>query len=342
MHHGSLGAPGTNRTGDDRQPWHHPRGLEQKRREGRGPRARLRAAAWPAGIERRVWERSVSAAWCRSAATPCVTTGSHLDSVPHGGNYDGLAGVAAGLAVLAAANADPRRSRSCAFGLSPCGARRARGSARLILAVGSCSDCRHWTRSAILSGPTAGNRCVITSTTSTTREPDGAVAPLLSSVSSRPFSSSISSRDLSWKRTASRLASPRRCAAMSAFPMRVAEAPMAIRPRCRDVSGRTPSLPWRNWRSVSTGHWKDRIVQGDEDFVFTVGKFSTGCGTARHDKGGRRREVQPQYRRGREDLLDTARTLLFDLIKGIESDRESPSSWAARSGRYRLQMDPMR
>src|SRR5690349_20155639 len=22
-------------------------------------------------------------------ATPCVTTGSHLDSVPHGGNYDG-------------------------------------------------------------------------------------------------------------------------------------------------------------------------------------------------------------------------------------------------------------
>ena len=24
-------------------------------------------------------------------STPCVTTGSHLDSVPHGGNYDGLA-----------------------------------------------------------------------------------------------------------------------------------------------------------------------------------------------------------------------------------------------------------
>src|SRR4026207_1704552 len=42
-------------------------------------------------------------------ATPCVTTGSHLDSVPHGGNYDGLAGIAAGLAVLAAANADPAR-----------------------------------------------------------------------------------------------------------------------------------------------------------------------------------------------------------------------------------------
>src|SRR4026207_2210649 len=29
-------------------------------------------------------------------ATPCVTTGSHLDSVPHGGNYDGLGGSAGG------------------------------------------------------------------------------------------------------------------------------------------------------------------------------------------------------------------------------------------------------
>src|SRR4029077_5816469 len=40
-------------------------------------------------------------------ATPCVTTGSHLDSVPHAGNYDGLAGVAAGLAVPCADKDDP-------------------------------------------------------------------------------------------------------------------------------------------------------------------------------------------------------------------------------------------
>ena len=29
-------------------------------------------------------------------AAPCVMLGSHLDSVPHGGNYDGAAGVVAG------------------------------------------------------------------------------------------------------------------------------------------------------------------------------------------------------------------------------------------------------
>ena len=32
---------------------------------------------------------------------PCVMIGSHLDSVPHGGNYDGAAGVVAGLTALA-------------------------------------------------------------------------------------------------------------------------------------------------------------------------------------------------------------------------------------------------
>lgn len=35
------------------------------------------------------------------AAAPGWVTGSHLDSVPHGGNYDGAAGVIAGLAALA-------------------------------------------------------------------------------------------------------------------------------------------------------------------------------------------------------------------------------------------------
>lgn len=37
----------------------------------------------------------------RDRSLPAVVTGSHLDSVPRGGNYDGAAGVIAGLAVLA-------------------------------------------------------------------------------------------------------------------------------------------------------------------------------------------------------------------------------------------------
>ena len=37
----------------------------------------------------------------RDRALPAIMTGSHLDSVPEGGNYDGAAGVVAGLAMLA-------------------------------------------------------------------------------------------------------------------------------------------------------------------------------------------------------------------------------------------------
>ena len=41
-----------------------------------------------------------------------VATGSHLDSVPEGGNYDGAAGVIAGLAVLIASKDEGARQRS--------------------------------------------------------------------------------------------------------------------------------------------------------------------------------------------------------------------------------------
>jgi N-carbamoyl-L-amino-acid hydrolase len=50
---------------------------------------------------------------------PCLACGSHLDSVPQGGNYDGGAGVIAGLAILAGLKQDgfrPRRTLKL-FGL---------------------------------------------------------------------------------------------------------------------------------------------------------------------------------------------------------------------------------
>ena len=39
--------------------------------------------------------------------SPCLMMGSHLDSVPHGGNYDGAAGVLSGLAILEALSDAP-------------------------------------------------------------------------------------------------------------------------------------------------------------------------------------------------------------------------------------------
>ena len=43
----------------------------------------------------------------RDRSVPVVMTGSHLDSVPHGGNYDGAAGVLAGLYMLEELSAGP-------------------------------------------------------------------------------------------------------------------------------------------------------------------------------------------------------------------------------------------
>jgi len=44
-------------------------------------------------------------------AAPPVLLGSHLDAVPHGGNYDGAAGVVLGLALIARLRAEGRRLR---------------------------------------------------------------------------------------------------------------------------------------------------------------------------------------------------------------------------------------
>jgi len=48
----------------------------------------------------------------RDPSSPVVATGSHLDSVPQGGNYDGAAGVIAGLVALLAAKNQPAGHRS--------------------------------------------------------------------------------------------------------------------------------------------------------------------------------------------------------------------------------------
>src|SRR5262249_31084858 len=42
----------------------------------------------------------------RDRTLPRIITGSHMDSVPQGGNYDGAAGVVAGLAALSGLKAD--------------------------------------------------------------------------------------------------------------------------------------------------------------------------------------------------------------------------------------------
>jgi len=60
----------------------------------------------------------------RDRSAPGLLTGSHLDSVPKGGNYDGAAGVVAGLTALAALMPVANRSVARRHGQSPVNPRR--------------------------------------------------------------------------------------------------------------------------------------------------------------------------------------------------------------------------
>jgi N-carbamoyl-L-amino-acid hydrolase len=101
--------------------------------------------------------------------------------------------------------------------------------------------------------------------------------------------------------------------------------------RCIGAYGHSAALP-RRFRQDAVlgvaelalgldGYWKDRIAQGDEDFVFTVGKFSTDA--AQHAMTKVAGDVTFSLNIGAavKTSLDAARTRLFDLIKGIENDR---------------------
>ena len=253
-------------------------------------------------------------------ATPCVTTGSHLDSVPHGGNYDGLAGVAAGLAVLAAANCRPGPSRAT---LSGCG-HALRGEPLV----------RHG-----LSRQSAHARIVDTGRDRRSRQ-------------IRQRKVAASSHAEPGIPANGRAPAPLLDAGLvtSFLELHIEQGPLleadgipvgiatAVRgnvrfpdARCIGAYGHSAALP-RRFRQDAVlgvaelalgldGYWKDRIAQGDEDFVFTVGKFSTDA--AQHAMTKVAGDVTFSLNIGAavKTSLDAARTRLFDLIKGIENDR---------------------
>jgi N-carbamoyl-L-amino-acid hydrolase len=252
--------------------------------------------------------------------TPCATTGSHIDSVPHGGNYDGLAGVAAGLAVLAAANAEP----------TPL--------AQPFRTVALRGEESPWFGTAYL-----GSRLMLGLSTL------GEIGDLLRSDSGKSLRHHI--QELGYPR-ADEAAAPLLDAALvtSFLELHIEQGPLleadgipvglatAVRgnvrfpdARCIGAYGHSAALP-RRFRQDAVlavaelalgldGFWKDRIAQGDEDFVFTVGKFSTDA--AQHAMTKVAGDVKFSLNIGATEKasLDAARILLFDLIERIESDR---------------------
>jgi N-carbamoyl-L-amino-acid hydrolase len=253
-------------------------------------------------------------------ATPCVTTGSHLDSVPHGGNYDGLAGIAAGLAVLAAANADPatrnrpfrvvamRGEESPWFGTAYLGSRLMLGLSTLDELAGLVrSDTGHTLRHHIreLGYPRTGE----------------AVAPVLDA----RLVTSFLELHIEQGPLLEADGIPVGIATAVRGNVRFPEA------RCLGAYGHSAALPRRFRQDAALavaelalgidGFWKDRIAQGDEDFVFTIGKFSTD--PVHHAMTKVAGEVNFSLNLGAavKPSLDEARALLFELVERIEKDR---------------------
>ena len=271
-------------------------------------------------------------------ATPCVTTGSHLDSVPHGGNYDGLAGVAAGLAVLAAANADPSRR------------------ARPFRVVGMRCEESPWFGTAYL-----GSRLMLG--LSTLDE----FGDLKRSDSGKSLRHHL--QHLGYPRTGETLAPLLNSSLITSFlELHIEQGPLleadniplgiatAVRgnvrfpdARCIGAYGHSAALP-RRFRQDAVlavadlalgldGYWKDRIAQGDEDFIVTVGKFSTDAVLHAMTKVAGEVKFSLNIGAAVKTSLDAARTLLFDLVKGIESDRGVTFELGREVGTAPTQMD---
>jgi N-carbamoyl-L-amino-acid hydrolase len=253
-------------------------------------------------------------------ATPCVTTGSHLDSVPHGGNYDGLAGIAAGLAVLAAAAADPARRVMPFRGVamrceeSPWFGTAYLGS-RLMLGLSTLDEIGDLVRSD--SGESLRRHLQHLGYPRTGE----AVAPLLDS----HLVTSFLELHIEQGPLLEAESLPVGIATAVRGNVRFPDA------RCIGAYGHSAALP-RRFRQDAVlavaelalgldGFWKERIAQGDEDFVFTVGKFSTDA--VQHAMTKVAGEVKFSLNIGAavKSSLDAARTLLLDLIKRIENDR---------------------
>jgi N-carbamoyl-L-amino-acid hydrolase len=271
-------------------------------------------------------------------ATPCVTTGSHLDSVPHGGNYDGLAGIAAGLAVLAAANAEPvdrakpfrvvamRGEESPWYGTAYLGSRLMLGLSTLdelgdLVRSDTGKSLRHHIHR--LGYPRTGE----------------AVAPLLSS----GLVTSFLELHIEQGPLLEADGIPVGIATAVRGNVRFPDA------RCIGAYGHSAALP-RRFRQDAVlavaelalrldGYWKERIAQGDEDFVFTVGKFSTDA--VQHAMTKVAGEVRFSLNIGAavKASQDAARTLLFDLIKDIEKDRQVTFELGREVGTPPTQMD---
>jgi len=254
---------------------------------------------------------------------PAVTSGSHLDTVPHGGNYDGLAGVAAGLAVVAAAKSAGAKAAGAAVPLRAIAMRceespwygTAYLGSRLMLGLSTLDDIGSLVRfdngrtlrqnAEALGYPRRG----------------APVAPRLNKDNVRSFLElHIEQGPL---------------LETEAIPVGIATAvrgnvrfPNA---RCVGAYAHSAALPRRFRQDAVLAvaqlmlavdeYWARRIAAGDEDFVATFGKFSTD--PALHAMTKVPGEVTFSINIGATSKAtqDEARGFILDLVKTIARER---------------------
>jgi N-carbamoyl-L-amino-acid hydrolase len=120
--------------------------------------------------------------------------------------------------------------------------------------------------------------------------------------------------------------------------------------RCVGAYGHSAALP-RRFRQdavlavaeLALGldeYWKDRIAQGDEDFVVTVGKFSTDA--AQHAMTKVAGDVKFSLNIGAavRASQDAARAFVLDMIKRIERDRGVAFELGREVGTTPTELDP--
>ncbi|MFC7554603.1 M20/M25/M40 family metallo-hydrolase [Pseudoroseomonas wenyumeiae] len=267
---------------------------------------------------------------------PAVASGSHLDSVPNGGNFDGLAGAAAAIAVLAAAEAAGLRLR------------------RPLLALAMRGEESPWFGPAYI-----GSRLMLGHSTL------DEIGELRRADSGRTLREHL--KALGYPGAPGAVLDP---AALACFlEVHIEQGPLleqsgtpvgiasAIRgnvrfpaARCRGAYGHSAALPraHRNDAVLAVAdlalaldrYWAEVEAQ-DESFVATMGKFFTD--SAQHTMTKVAGEVGFSLNVGSIDArqLDRARAFMMDQISRIEAERGVAFDLGAETGTTPVALDPI-
>ena len=225
---------------------------------------------------------------------PPVVIGSHLDAVPHGGNYDGAAGVVLGLALAARLRREGRvlprdlvvlgirAEEMCWFPSLYLGSRAAFG-----LLPPEAPDTLRRTDSGRTLAEHMAELGLI-------RSSSARAAPRSTRASSTPSSSRISSRDRCWSRPGCRRPSSPASAAASATAPAPRRAPGAHAGAVPREGGRMRCWQSPRWR-MRLRNPEGRRKSGGRDLVLTMGECWTDPAVHGADQDPRPGHLQPRY-----------------------------------------------